>query len=145
MLLASPLFFPSFMYKLSTLQIFLYRTGGVLLVMGALMPIVVLLCDAGGHYFRLSPYVYTLGAVMFGLVQLRQRCQNAGLVVRRLLRQQQLGAIVLILAGPLMFCSYYRVGFFDGAVWVMALAVGAVLDVYASFRIPAALAKEERA
>lgn len=113
------------------------NAGGILLLIGAMIPL--FLQDATA-----APYVFTIGALLFGGVQLFQKNKAPGLVVRRLYRQQKLGAMALVAAGFMMFCSRYGVRPFDGSEWQLALAVGAILEIYTAFRIPAAILKEDR-
>lgn len=125
------------MRQLSKLQLLIYNMGGLLIVIGAAMPI-----------FQPStswpPYVFTLGALLFTAMQAQQRYEGRNITIRRLRRQQLLGALALVVAGALMFCSRYGYGPFTGAEWQMVLAIGAVLEVYTAFRIPAELKKEEK-
>ncbi len=122
---------------LNKTQTAIYRLGGLLLLAGALLP--TLLADT-----RPAPYVYALGALMFCSMQLADRCPGTGITVRRLRRQQVLGACCLLVAAGLMFCSQYGWGPLRGAEWQVALAIGAVLEVYSAFRLPAELEKEKR-
>lgn len=123
------------MRQLNAIQTFIYNIGGLVLLTGAVLPI--FMPDA-----RIAPYVYSAGALMFCTMQLLQRYDGRSLTVRRLRRQQILGAVALLFAGVLMFCSLYGVSPFSGSEWQMVLAIGAVLEVYTAFRIPAELAKE---
>lgn len=125
------------MRQLSKLQLLIYNIGGLLIVVGAALPIFL-------PATSLPPYVFTLGALMFAAMQAQQRYEGPSITLRRLRRQQLLGALALIVAGALMFCSRYHFGPFTGAEWQMVLAIGAVLEVYTAFRIPAELKKSEK-
>lgn len=85
----------------------------------------------------LAPYVYTIGAVLFALAQINSplRVQNAA--IRRLRRQQIFGALVLVLAGILMFFMHHN-------EWIVCLTIAAVLELYTSIRIPQEEEKELR-
>ncbi len=122
------------MRPLNKLQSLLYALGGLLLCLGALIPVFLNDNDS-------APYVFTLGAVMFSSMQIMQGYKGNDLTVRRLRRQQIIGAIALVVAGGLMFCNRYGLWGITGAEWQMVLAIGAVLEVYTAFRIPAALEK----
>ena len=56
-----------------------------------------------------------------------------------------LGACCLLAAGALMFCSQYGLGPLRGAEWQLGLAIGAVLETYSAFRLPAELERERKA
>lgn len=124
------------MHQLTKLQLLVYNVGGLLVIIGALLPI--FLPDPTP-----SPYVFSAGALMFGAMQALQRYEGHSFTVRRLRRQQLLGALALVVAGGFMFCSLYGVAPFSGSEWQMAFAIGAVFEVYTAFRIPAALAAEQ--
>lgn len=109
--------------------------GGLALVVGALMPIF------GEPFSDFSPYVYGAGALCFCPMQMLARYEGANFIVRRLRRQQLLGAVLLLVAAVLMFMSRYHFGPFQGVEWQMAIAIGAVFELYTAFRIPAALKK----
>jgi drug/metabolite transporter (DMT)-like permease len=58
------------------------------------------------------------------------------LIVRRLRRQQILGAVLLVFAGVLMFVTKHN-------EWVLCLTIAAILELYTAFRIPSELEKEK--
>ena len=101
--------------------------GAVLLLVGAMLQIT---------RWELSPIIYTLGAVMFAYVQVMSRYEGKNLIVRRLRRQQILGAVLLVFAGVLMFVTEHN-------EWVLCLTIAAVLELYTAFRIPSELEKEK--
>lgn len=101
--------------------------GAVLLLMGAMLQIT---------RWELSPILYTIGAVMFAYVQVMSRYEGKNLIVRRLRRQQILGAVLLVFAGVLMFVTKHN-------EWVLCLTVAAILELYTAFRIPSELEKEK--
>lgn len=101
--------------------------GAVLLLVGAMLQIT---------RWELSPVIYTVGAVMFAYVQIMSRYEGKNLIVRRLRRQQILGAVLLVFAGVLMFVTKHN-------EWVLCLTVAAVLELYTAFRIPSELEKEK--
>ena len=78
-----------------------------------------------------------MGAVLFAYVQVMSRYEGANLIVRRLRRQQILGAVLLVFAGVLMFVTHRN-------EWVVCLTIAAVLQLYTAFRIPSELEKENR-
>ena len=101
--------------------------GAVLLLVGAMLQIT---------RWELSPVIYTLGAVMFAYVQVMSRYEGKNLIVRRLRRQQILGAVLLVFAGVLIFVTRHN-------EWVLCLTVAAILELYTAFRIPSELEKEK--
>ena len=101
--------------------------GAVLLLVGAMLQIT---------RWELSPILYTIGAVMFAYVQVMTRYEGKNLIVRRLRRQQVLGAVLLVFAGVLMFVTKHN-------EWVLCLTVAAILELYTAFRIPSELEKEK--
>lgn len=101
--------------------------GAVLLLVGAMLQIT---------RWELSPILYTIGAVMFAYVQVMSRYEGKNLIVRRLRRQQILGAVLLVFAGVLMFVTKHN-------EWVLCLTIAAILELYTAFRIPSELEKEK--
>lgn len=101
--------------------------GAVLLLVGAMLQIT---------RWELSSVVYTIGAVMFAYVQVMSRYEGQNLVVRRLRRQQILGAAFLVFTGVLMFVTKHN-------EWVLSLTIAAILELYTAFRIPSELEKEK--
>ena len=101
--------------------------GAVLLLVGAMLQIT---------RWELSPILYTIGAMMFAYVQVMSRYEGKNLIVRRLRRQQILGAVLLVFAGVLMFVTKHN-------EWVLCLTVAAILELYTAFRIPSELEKEK--
>ena len=101
--------------------------GAVLLLVGAMLQIT---------RWELSPILYTIGAVMFAYVQVMTRYEGKNLIVRRLRRQQILGAVLLVFAGVLMFVTKHN-------EWVLCLTVAAIWELYTAFRIPSELEKEK--
>ena len=101
--------------------------GAVLLLVGAVLQIT---------RWEFSPVIYTVGAVMFVYVQVVSRYEGRNLIIRRLRRQQILGAVLLVFAGVLMFVTRHN-------EWVLCLTVAAILQLYTAFRIPSELEKEK--
>ena len=107
---------------------YIQMAGGLLLLIGALLQIT---------RWELSPYLYTLGAVLFAGIQVRYGYEGRNIVIRRLRRQQMLGATLMVVAGVLMFFTRHN-------EWVLCLSVAAVLQLYTAFRIPSELEKEQK-
>lgn len=123
------------MHPLTRFQALLYYIGGALLVVGALLPLFV-------EESAVMPGIFGLGALLFCSMQLLQRYEGHNIVIRRLRRQQILGCCALLIAAALLFCSHYHVSPFTGGEWKIALSIGALLEVYTAFRLPAEMEKE---
>lgn len=102
--------------------------GAVLLLVGAMLQIT---------RWELSPYLYTIGAVLFAYVQIMTRYEGKNLIIRRLRRQQILGAVLLVFTGVLMFVTKHN-------EWVLSLTIAAILELYTAYRIPSELEKENK-
>lgn len=102
-------------------------TGAVLLLVGAMLQIT---------RWELAPFLYTVGAVLFAWIQVAYaRYEGKNLIIRRLRRQQIIGAMLLVFAGVLMFTSKRN-------EWIVCLTIAAVLQLYTVWRIPSELEKE---
>lgn len=106
----------------------LQMAGAVMLLIGAMLQIT---------RWELSPYIYTIGAILFAYVQVVDGYDGKNLVVRRLRRQQILGATLLVFAGVLMFVTHNN-------EWILCLSIAAFLELYTAFRIPNELEKERK-
>lgn len=127
------------MKLLNILQNVAFMVGGVLLVVGAILPIVPDVCI---H----APKVFTIGALLFGSIQILQRYDGPSIVIRRLRRQQILGAFFLMLSAALLVMKTEHVGPIPirGDEWKVTLIVAAILEIYTAFRIPSELEKEKK-
>ncbi|MDO4210301.1 MAG: hypothetical protein Q4D23_01090 [Bacteroidales bacterium] len=127
------------MKQLNRFQNLLFQVGGLLLVAGAIMPMIP---AVNTH----AATVFTIGALLFGSMQLLQRYDGPNVVIRRLRRQQILGAFFLMFAAALLVMKQYHVGPIPirGDEWKIALIVAAVLELYTAFRIPSELEKENK-
>ena len=101
--------------------------GAVLLLVGAMLQIT---------RWEISPYIYTLGAVMFSYVQVMSRYEGKNLIIRRLRRQQIVGSVLLVFAGVLMFVTRHN-------EWILCLSAAAVIQLYTAFRIPSEMEKDK--
>lgn len=105
----------------------LQMTGAVLLLIGAMLQIT---------HWELAPYIYTVGAVLFAWIQVAYaRYEGKNLIIRRLRRQQIIGAMLLVFAGVLMFVTKRN-------EWIVCLTIAAILQLYTAWRIPSELEKE---
>lgn len=117
--------------------------GGVLLLFGAAVLI------TGWDY---AAYMYLAGALMFACGQFADRYQGNDPVIKRLRFQQLLGAVFLLLTALLMFSGpiherllsnssmgggmrSFLLAFTRKNNWIVTLSIGAVLELYSSFRM----------
>ena len=111
---------------MSSLQTLLFRIGGVLMIIGAALPLFVP---------AIAPYVYTLGALLFCPIQMLDRYDRSNPVTPRLCRHQLLRTFALPVAGPLMSFSLYHIPPFRGREWQIALIIGAIFEIVPAFRM----------
>lgn len=116
-----------FLYLTISMKIrgMLTMAGAVMLLAGAVLK------------FSMSDeasYIYTAGAVLFAVMQFLDRVKGKNFVVRRLVTMQTVGSLVLVAAGVLMFTHHRN-------EWIVAMTIGALLQLYTSFRIPAEMDK----
>ena len=83
----------------------------------------------------IAPYVFAAGALCFCPIQMSDRYEGSNMTIRRLRRQQLLGAMLLVLTGVIMLL-------WKRNEWIVCLTVAAVLELYTAFRIPQEEAKE---
>ena len=117
------------------------RTGRVLMVVGA----VCILVGVLGFMWQpqLATVVFAVGALLFCPMQMLQRYEGRSFTIRRLRRQQLLGATALLCAACCMIMQVWHFGPAQRNEWLVCLAIGCVLELYTSFRIPSELAKEQ--
>lgn len=105
----------------------LFYIGGILLVIGAVMPL---------FQPTLAPWIFALGALLFASMQIAgQHYEGSNLIIRRLYRQQILGALLLVVTAIMMFMQLYGIPPFRGSEWKIALLIAVLLETYSIFRI----------
>lgn len=124
------------MNQLNKFQNFLYGLGGILLLIGAAMPLLPGMLLPGAN-------VFTIGVLFFAPMQMLARYEGKDITVRRLRRQQLIGALLLLVTAGLLLMKAYHVGPLRGDEWKLTLTIAAILEVYTAFRIPAALQEEQ--
>lgn len=100
----------------------------------------MILAGAVLEIFKLSfsPYIFSIGAVFFAYVQIVHNTYNgSNYIVKRLRRQQILGAFLLIVAGFMMI-------FLKNNEWILCMTIAAVFELYSAFRIPYEIEKEKK-
>lgn len=105
----------------------LYAIGGIMALIGAAVYITG---------WTLAPYIYTVGATLFALAQLNTPYDGDNKNIKRLRRQQTMGSLFLVAAGAAMI-------YLQNNEWIMILTIGAVIQLYTSFRIPQEEKKEK--
>lgn len=108
------------MKKITKLDNGIALVGAVLLFVGLVLQFV---------RFGFAPYVYLVGAVMFAMIQVKYGYEGNNIVIRRLRRQQLIGAMLLVMTGVLMILWHRN-------EWVLCLTISAILQLYTAFRIP---------
>lgn len=101
--------------------------GAVAILLGAALQITQL---------AWAPYLYLIGAIMFAYVQVMSGYEGKNIIIRRLRRQQIIGATLLVVAGVMMIL-------WKRNEWVVCLTIAAVLEMYTAFRIPQEEEKEK--
>lgn len=94
--------------------------GAVCLLVGAAMMIT---------HWKLSPYLYCIGALLFSSMQILDRYEGKDFTIRRLRRQQIFAAIMLLITGVLMFIEKHN-------GWMVTLTIAALIELYVAFRMP---------
>ena len=121
--------------ELTFLENLLFRIGAVLMLFGVTV-----------HIFsaEISLYIYGIGAMLFCLMQLRAVYEGNDLNVIRLRRQQLFACLMFIGTVMCMSMQVYQYGFARRNEWVVALAIGCVLELYTAWRIPSALQNSKK-
>ncbi|MBO7290593.1 MAG: hypothetical protein J6U62_03945 [Bacteroidaceae bacterium] len=81
-------------------------------------------------------YIYSAAAVVFAVTQFILRPRHSHVAVRRLIMQQQIGALFLVGAGVLMFTH-------SNNEWMAAMLCGALIELYTAYRIPVEIEKHK--
>ena len=117
--------------------------GGVLLLFGAAVFI------TGWDY---APFIYLAGSLMFAAGPFADRYTGDDKIIKRLRFQQVLGACFLLLTAALMFSDVFHVILLNAESmrpgirsflldltrpnnWIVTLSIGAVFELYSSFRM----------
>lgn len=119
------------MKKLNKWQNLVMQIGALVMLAGAVLPIFGRETEGAAALF--------MGSSMFGLMQIVAGYEGQDMRVRRLRRQQMLGALLLILSGILAIMHTQQIGHIGSGEWKLAFAVAAVFEGYTAFRLPTAL------
>ncbi|MBQ1909083.1 MAG: hypothetical protein II170_04010 [Bacteroidaceae bacterium] len=123
------------MKTLTRMENFLFRLGAVLMLCG----LVARMFDA-----HVGLYVYGIGVLLFCLMQVRAEYLGRDTVIVRLRRQQLLACVFFLLSVACMSMQVLNYGILRRNEWVVALAIGCVLELYTAWRIPAELEKSKK-
>lgn len=124
------------MKELSKWQNVVFMAGAVILLLGAF-----------SYLFlgRTAAYIYIIGVLLFAFMQLQQRYTGQNPTIRRLRKIQLYGAASLVLTGILLLLNHtYYLGIYFRNEWLVTFAIGAFMELYTSYRIPAELEKENK-
>lgn len=105
----------------------LYMVGGMMALAGAAVYITG---------WEVAPYIYIIGAALFALAQINTPYEGTNKNIKRLRRQQIVGALLLVVTGAFMFTTHNN-------EWIACLTIAAVIELYTSFRIPQEEKKEQ--
>lgn len=141
------------MRQLNSLQNVIFIAGGLLMVVGIAL-----------NFFShpmVGSWMFLVGAVCFGVLQMMQQYDGKSVVIRRLRRMMILADVLFIVAGLLMVeqtCQFLLPLFQKNGIqgltyyaqyvahnnWVLVLFVAAVLELYSMHRISNELSKEAK-
>ncbi len=136
---------------MSRIQNFIFLAGAIMMVIGVG-------CKIFGFFPSIMTIVFALGSICFALMQMSQVYDGNSITIRRLRRIMVFGDICFILAGLLMLEDTYKLLFpymatsIDGYNnyvhyihnnWVVALLIGAVLELYTTHRMAYEFRKED--
>lgn len=134
------------MKQLNKFQTIAFLCGSVLMVVGVG-------CFSLMWHQPIACWVFLVGSILFGVMQMLQSYEGNDVTLRRLKRIQNLADLLFILTGILMVDSSY--GFIRPAFaqyidyvtyvynkWVVLLLIAVVLEVYTTHRIDHELSKK---
>ena len=103
----------------------LYYIGGILLVVGAVLPLL---------WPEIAPYVFGLGALIYAPCRITDRYEGRSLTIRRL----------MVVAAGLMFMSAWQIRPCRGGEWKIVLIIAVFIEAYTVFRIDHEMKKEQQ-
>lgn len=124
-----------------------------------MMMVVGVGCKIFGFLPGIMTIIFVLGCICFALMQMSQTYDGNSITIRRLRHIMVFGDICFILAGLLMLEDTYQLLFpymatsiegYNNYVhyvhnnWVIALLIGAVLELYTTHRMSYEFKKEDR-
>lgn len=123
------------MKELGIWELRAFRIGALLMLVGA----------AAYMFVRpLSLVFFTVGTLVFTFVQMRQVYTGNDITVIRLRRQQIVSCLMFLVAAVCMWLQEFRVHYATHNEWLVALAIGCVVQLYTAWRLPDALSKAKK-
>lgn len=114
----------------------------------------IMVVGSGANVFGMlwAPYLFAVGALAFVLMQLKQGYEGTNTTIHRLRGIVVVSDMFFLAAAFLMFASQDNMLGLDYAFyvqyihnnWVVALLVGAILQLYTSMRLDKELKKENK-
>ncbi len=128
------------MKQLNKLQTIVFALGGLLMVAGAGLSLTA---------WKGAPYLFTLGAVCFVLMQLQQSYDGPSITLRRLRKIVILSDLFFLLSAVLMVASQDNLFHLPQITyvqyvynkWIGTLLLAAIIQLYATHRIDHELKK----
>lgn len=128
----------------------LNKIENAIFIVGALLMVV----GSAAHLFMQAwaSYVFSMGALAFVLMQLKQRYEGGNVVIRRLRRMMITSDVFFLVSALLMFANHNNFLGLNRLLyltyvhnnWVITLLVAAVLQLYSTHRISTELDREAK-
>ena len=112
-----------------------FRSGALLMVAGAAL----FLADKW-----VANVLFGIVVLLFVALQLRTTYDGRDFTIARLRRQQLLGAVALVLAAVAMTSQNLGHNLVRYNEWVVCLLIGAIVELYTTFRLASELEKENK-
>lgn len=148
------------MKQLNRIQSIIMLVGGMMMVVSScLIMMATLMSDVAWTVLamKIVPWVFLVGAIAYVVMQRMQTYNGTNMTIRRLMSIQLLSCVCFVVAGLLIVENYYH--FVQPFVvsdinsyftylqvvhnnWVVALLIGAVLQMYTVHRIGSELNKD---
>lgn len=138
--------------KMTKIQNYIFLAGAMMMVIGVG-------CKIFGFLPEIMTIVFVLGCISFALIQMSQTYDGNNFTIRRLRKIMIFGDVCFIISGLLMLEDTFHLIFpymatsiegYNNYVhyvhhnWVVALLVGAILELYSTHRMSYEFRKEER-
>lgn len=138
--------------KMTKIQNYIFLAGAIMMVIGVG-------CKIFGFFPEIMTIIFVLGCISFALIQMSQTYDGNNFTIRRLRKIMIFGDVCFIISGLLMLEDTFHLIFpymatsiegYNNYVhyvhhnWVVALLVGAILELYSTHRMSYEFRKEER-
>lgn len=124
------------MGKLNKVEIIIYDASALIMLASLLL--------LQTELRRWVPFIYGIGALCFAVMQFRAQTPAKTTVLRRLQRQQIIGAVIIVLTSIPLWMNVEQKPPLRHNEWVIFLAIGAWMELYTSFRIPKEMTKDNQ-